>query len=152
MVTPNYWSKEHSGRTNTNHNYPTPTTTDNVRNKLFAPYVKGISEKIEHVCTPLGVKAAFKSTNTLRQSLMQVKNPRPNKTKRGVVYQVPCGESNQVYVGETGQCLQKKSERTQVCCEDKWYEERNHGTCLEQPTQSGLGVCQGNIQYWKVET
>ena len=31
---------------------------------LFLPYVKGVSEKIERLCHPLGVRAIFKSQKT----------------------------------------------------------------------------------------
>ena len=36
-------------------------------------YIHQLSEKIEKVCAPLGIKAAFKPTNTMRQSLVHVK-------------------------------------------------------------------------------
>ena len=41
---------------------------------MCLPYICGLSERIERICTPLGVKAAFKPTKTLRQTLMNVKN------------------------------------------------------------------------------
>ena len=69
---------------------------------LFLLYVKGISEKIEWGCKRLGVRVIFKSGNTLRQSLMRVKNPRPADLKKGAVYEVSCGSCNKVYIGETG--------------------------------------------------
>ncbi len=71
-------------------------------------YVKGVSEKIECLCRHLGVKPVFKSHHTLRQSLMRVKNPRPEDLKKGVVYTVPCMDCEKVYIGETGRCLQKR--------------------------------------------
>ena len=49
----------------------------------------------------LGMKAVFKPSNTLRQSLVHVKKRLPEEKKRSVVYQVPCKGCDQVYIGET---------------------------------------------------
>lgn len=75
---------------------------------LFIPYIKGVSEKIERVCHPLGVRVICKSQNNLRQALMKVKSTRPDDKKKRVVYEVPCAECNCVYVGETGQSLEMR--------------------------------------------
>ena len=68
---------------------------------LRLPYVRRLSEKLEKVCAPLGIKAVFKPSNTLRQSLVHVKKRLPEEKKRSVVYQVPCKGCDQVYIGET---------------------------------------------------
>ena len=49
--------------------------------------------------------AVFKSGHKLRQSLMRVKTAVKEDTKNGVVYEVPCGECEHVYIGETGRNL-----------------------------------------------
>ena len=72
---------------------------------MCLPYVQGLSEKLERVCTPLGVKAVFKPARTLRQTLMRVKTRIPEEKKRGVVYKVPCKECHQTYIGETKRTL-----------------------------------------------
>ena len=91
------------------HSPPVPAETPEMEKKLlYLSYIKGVSEKIEHICAPLGVKTIFKSRHTLRQSLMRVKSPRQEDVKTGVVYEVPCAECNHVYIGETGRCLQKR--------------------------------------------
>ena len=56
-------------------------------------------------CTPLGVKAVFKRARTLRQTLMQVKTRIPEERKRGMVYEVPCKECHQTYIGKTKRTL-----------------------------------------------
>ena len=56
----------------------------------------------------MGVRVIFKSGNTLRESLMRVKNPRPAELKKGSVYEVPCGSCNKVYIGETGRSLKER--------------------------------------------
>ena len=67
-----------------------------------------VSEKIEHVCHPLGVRVICKSQNNLRQTLMKVKSTRPEDKKKGVIYEVPCAECDCVYVGETGRSLEMR--------------------------------------------
>ena len=75
---------------------------------LILPYVKDVSEKIERIAVPLGVKTVFRSGNTLRQTLVDVKNRTPHETKKGVVYEVPCADCGHVYIGETGWTLKKR--------------------------------------------
>ena len=59
---------------------PEPADEDPLR-IMCLPYVQGLSEKLERVCTPLGVKAVFKPARTLRQTLMQVKTCIPEERK-----------------------------------------------------------------------
>ena len=57
-----------------------PTGEDPLR-IMCLPYVQELSEKLERVCTPLGVKAVFKPVRTLRQTLMRVKTRIPKERK-----------------------------------------------------------------------
>ena len=41
--------------------------------KLFLSYIRGVSEKLEKVCPPLGVNPILKPQNILRDMLMHVK-------------------------------------------------------------------------------
>ena len=68
-------------------------------------HIRGLSEKLERVCTSLGVRAAFKPVRTLKQTLMRLKTRIPEERKRGVVYKVPCKECSKTYVGETKRTL-----------------------------------------------
>ena len=67
--------------------------------KAIGLVVHGLSQKI---------KTIFKSSNTLRQSLVHVKNSIPDEKKKGVVYEVPCMDCEQVYIGEIGRTIQKR--------------------------------------------
>ena len=82
-----------------------PPMEDDAPKIICLPYVKGISEKIERICTPLGVKAAFRPVRTIRKTLMKVKTPIPEAKKKSVVYEVPCKECDGVYIGETKRTL-----------------------------------------------
>ena len=90
----------------------TPTTTivetESPPKLLHIPYVKGVSERIERMCKPLGVKTVTSSRSTLRSSLVKVKQPRSDRKKKGVVYEVPCKDCPSVYIGETGRTLEKR--------------------------------------------
>ena len=58
--------------------------------------VNGVSEQIEKMCKPLGVKTVTSSRSTLRSSLVKVKQPRPDRKKQGVVYEVLCKDCGQI--------------------------------------------------------
>ena len=76
-------------------------------------YVKDVSEGIEN---HLGMKTIFKSGNTLRQSLVQVKNPLLKNKQEGVTYEVPCADCDHVYIGETGRTLKKRLKEHDHAC------------------------------------
>ena len=57
------------------------------------------------MCTPLGVKAAFRPMKTLRQALVKVKTPIPEEKKKGVMYEVPCKDCHRVHIGATKRTL-----------------------------------------------
>ena len=44
----------------------------------------------------------------MREALVKVKQPTPKIDKKGVVYEVTCGDCNHVYIGETGRTLRKR--------------------------------------------
>ena len=89
---------------------PQPVHEDPAESRkiMCLPYIRGLSERIERICTPLGVKAAFKPTKTLRQTVMNVKNCIREERKREVVYEVPCKECHLSYIGET-KCKHKQA-------------------------------------------
>ena len=97
------------------------------KKQLFIPYIKGVSEKIERICHPLGVQVICKSRNNLRQSLMKVKSTRPDELKKGVVYEVPCADCECVYIGEIGRSLEMRL-KEQVRCQDEGFEEWHSST------------------------
>ena len=53
---------------------------------------------------------------------MKVKQLTPALDKKGVVYKVPCGECNHVYIGEMGRTLRKRLTKHKVAvrkCDNK---------------------------------
>ena len=90
---------------------PTPSNTimesEMPPELLHLPYVKGVSEQIEKMCRPLGVKTVMKTADTHRSRVVKAKQAMPNSTKKGVIYIIPCKDCPCVYIGETGRTLEK---------------------------------------------
>ena len=86
---------------------PTITTveTDSPPKLLHIPYVKGVSERIERMCKPLGVKTVMPFRSTLRSLLVKVKQPSPDRKNR-VVYEVLCKDCLSAYIGSVSTRLQ----------------------------------------------
>ena len=74
---------------------------------LFLPYIAGVTDRIERVCRPFGIRVICGYRGKMREALVKVKQPTPELDKKGVVYEVPCGECNHVYIGETGRTQRK---------------------------------------------
>ena len=55
-----------------------------------------------------GYQNNFQIKRTLREALVRTKEPQPEWKKKGVVYQVPCGDCDSTYIGETGRTLEKR--------------------------------------------
>ena len=72
------------------------------------PYVKGLSEAIRRVLTPLNIRVGFKPPPSLRDILTNVKDPVPVISRSDVVYRIPCGECSNSYIGQTMGCRIKE--------------------------------------------
>ena len=83
-------------------------TEEDSAKPMFLPYVRGVSEKLEKVCAPQGVKTIFRPQQTLRNKLMQVKQKTPMEKKRNIVYEVPCRDCQLTYIGETRRTMMKR--------------------------------------------
>lgn len=76
-------------------NPPTPPhtrwepTSDDPSKILCVPYIRGLNEKLERVCTPFGVRAVFNPMRNLKQPLIQVKTHIPVEKRSGLVYKSP---------------------------------------------------------------
>ena len=83
-------------------------TEEDPAKPMFVPYVRGVSEKLENVCAPLGVNTIFRHQKTLRSMLTEVKQKTPMEKKRNVVYDVPCRDCQLTYIGQTTRRTMKK--------------------------------------------
>ena len=122
---------------------------------LCLPYVKGLSEKIDKVCRTIKsvkIRTVFKTVKTLRRTLMRVKNMVPEEKKKGVVYEIPCKDCSQTYVGETGRTLKKRiSEHKQAVRRL----DSNNGIAVHVQLQDhridweGACVIENEQRYWR---
>ena len=88
---------------------PTRPADDLSRGPVITlPYVRGLSEAVQRVLTPLGLRVSFRPNTTLKQLLVRPKDGTPTEELAGVVYQVPCASCPASYVGQTGRCLGKR--------------------------------------------
>ena len=76
---------------------------------MTPPYVRGVSEAVGCVLTPLGVTVSFRSNMTLKQMLVNPKERIPEHETTAVMYQVPCASCPATYVGWTGRALTNDS-------------------------------------------
>ena len=71
---------------------------------MCLPYVQGLSEKLERVCTPLGVRVVSSQRGPSGRPWCESRSAF-RRIRRGVVYEVPCKEWHQTYIGETKRTL-----------------------------------------------
>ena len=78
-------------------------STKSTKHKTFVvtPYVQGVSEKVKQVFSSYSISMCFKPHQTLRQIFVAPKDKTKIEDQTGVVYHIPCGGCNKVYVGET---------------------------------------------------
>ena len=89
-----------------NHNDQKVTLQDHNNTSYFsAPYVKGASERLNRIFKKYDIQFGFKSRNTIKSHLCHLKDKHSNEDSCGVVYQVPCKDCEDIYVGETGRSL-----------------------------------------------
>ena len=79
----------------------------NNRGMAVLPYVERVSQTLRRCLEQHGIRTVFKSDTTLRNHLVRPKDPVPPGIRDGVVYRIPCGECDAVYIGETGRPVQE---------------------------------------------
>ena len=65
---------------------------DNTRKltTVCLPYVKGLAERIQKICSPYDIRTIFTSNLTLRRYLFRVKPPTEFNNIKNCVYSIPC--------------------------------------------------------------
>lgn len=87
----------------------TENDTNTTQTKYISmPYVKGLSEKIQHVLKPHNLKLAHKTNNTTKPIFTQLKTQIPKEKKSNIVYEIPCQNCDSIYIGQTKQYLEKR--------------------------------------------
>ena len=75
---------------------------------VLVPYVERVSQTLRRCLEQHGIRTVFKSDTTLRNYLVRPKDPVPPGRRDGVVYRIPCGECNAVYIGGMGRPVQER--------------------------------------------
>lgn len=75
---------------------------------VVLPYIRGVSEASERLLRPLNIRVAHRPVAKLRNTCCKLKDPVPQMEQAGVVYNIPCGQCSQNYVGETGKMLKSR--------------------------------------------
>ena len=64
-------------------------------------YVAGTSELLRRIFSTHNIKCSFHSPTTLRRYLSKPKDQVPIEEQNNVIYKIPCGDCQAVYIGET---------------------------------------------------
>ena len=111
---------------------------DNIRKltTVCLPYVKGLAERIQKICSPYDIRTVFTSGSTLRRYIFRVKPPTEFNMIKNCVYSIPCSYGK-IYKGETGRPLKVRLEEHQKAivrgeieksgmADHIWKENKNH--------------------------
>jgi hypothetical protein len=111
-------------------------TTENKKKLGFTvlPYVPGVTERVQRVLKRADVQVAVSSTNTLRGKLARLKDPVEESRKRSVVYKIPCGACNAVYIGQTSTARRTRMSQHQADCK---YKRRQKSELAEHHVTTG---------------
>ena len=72
---------------------------------ITLPYVRGLSEPIKRMLEEVDIRVRFRLNTTLRKILVKPKDPVPVERRTGIVYQIPCKDCSQTYVGQSGRTI-----------------------------------------------
>ena len=100
------------------------------------PYVKGLAERIQKICSPYDIRTVFTSGSTLKRYLFQVKPPTEFNMTKNCVYSIPCS-CGKIYKGEAGRPLKVRLEEHREAvvrgeieklsmADQIWKEKENH--------------------------
>ena len=88
---------------------PHPSSSeDPPKATVVIPYIRHVSESISRILTPLKVRTCFRPHCTLKRMLVSLKDHIPRNQRAGVVYRIPCGDCEKVYIGQTGRTLEHR--------------------------------------------
>ena len=69
------------------------------------PYVRHVSECVRQILNRMDIRTCFKPMKTLRHMLVHPKDPTPMPAVSGVIYEIPCQDCEESYIGQTGRTL-----------------------------------------------
>jgi hypothetical protein len=102
---PDWIFNSQTGRKNTadsNSDDTATITTNQYKGFVTLPYVSGFTDKFKRILENYKIKVAIKPLRTVKDILPSQKDRLDPIKKTGVVYEIPCVDCDQVYIGETG--------------------------------------------------
>ena len=69
------------------------------------PYIRGLSEQLTNIFRNHGVWTYHKPFNTIRSMVINPKDKTPDLKKCGVIYEIPCADCHEKYIGKTSKNL-----------------------------------------------
>ena len=69
------------------------------------PYVQGLSEPIKRILEEVDIRVRFRPNTSLKKLLVKPKDPVPVERRTGIVYQIPCKDCSQTYVGQLARSI-----------------------------------------------
>nr|CAH8838685.1 unnamed protein product [Trichobilharzia regenti] len=82
------------------------TSNNNINKKEYKsstviPYKEGTSETLRRILNKIGIRVAFKPTNSLRDKLCRLKDPVDPIRQNNIIYKIPCNDCEVNYIGQT---------------------------------------------------
>ena len=77
-------------------------------------YILGLCERFKRACQQLEVKTVCRSRSTLKNALVQGKQPSEDRKKKAVVYEEPCKGCGRVYNRETSKTREQRAQECDV--------------------------------------
>ena len=120
-------------------------TTENVddeRKFVSIPYKQGLPARLNPILAPHKLRIASKSNHTVRSFLPPLKDPIPMLQRSQLIYQIPCGTCNFVYIGQTKNSLEKRLKQHK-------YDVKKHNVANNSLANHVYSECPGHVINWE---
>ncbi|CAH8593030.1 unnamed protein product [Schistosoma guineensis] len=82
---------------------------------VVIPYRSETSEEIKRILNKHDIRVYFRANNTLRSTLVKVKDKLAKEEQQNIVYEIRCHDCNATYVGETSRQLNVRLKEHKQC-------------------------------------
>ena len=119
---------------------PRRRTEQEWRTTASIPYVRGVSEAIRRILTPLHIRTVSRALSVKWTLMKGVKDNIPPEKEPGVVYAIGCMECREVYIGETSRTAEQRVKEHKAHV--------THGRTKQSPIASRVAEKQHQV-YWE---
>ena len=75
---------------------------------ISLPFINGLTQPLQHLYNKFDLKIAHKAHNLLSRNFSRLKTKTSENKKSNIVYEIPCGDCDGVYIGQTSQYLENR--------------------------------------------